>query len=120
MYQSKKRISTDNMQQLKSDLGYLLKRQKKVICKSLKRPVSLEKLPDVFTKRHDAKRRLQALIVGLDIVRHSPSCAKRIIKGYICYEFRGKDIEGNLVTVHLREEVMRKDRILFLVSCSTK
>ena len=68
MFQSKKCISTDNLQQLKSDLDCFLKKRKKVKCKSLNRTVSLEKLPDALTERHDSRRRLQALNVGLDIV----------------------------------------------------
>lgn len=120
MYQSRKHISTENLKQLTSDLQLLLQHKKKILCRSLKRAVSLEKLPDAITKRHDAKRRLQALDVAIDIVRHAPSCKERTIGKQKSYELRGKDANKKIVIVHLREEVVQNDRILFFVSCATK
>ena len=119
MYRSQKRISTDGLQQLKSDLALFLQKKKTIPCRSLKRHVSLVKLPDAIAKRHDAKRRLQSFIVALDIVRFASEYTERIIGKQTCYEIRGCDSDGRIVIVHLREEVVRKDRMLFFVSCST-
>lgn len=108
------------MYQLKSDIERLLKCHKKIFCKSLRRHVSLNKLPKAITARKDSRRRLRALAVALDIVRHAPSCKIKMIDKHRCYELRGYDVDGALVIVHLREEIIAKDRILFLVSCATK
>ena len=118
MYQSRKRISGKGMQQLKSNLSTFVNRKDRVYCKALKRPVSLDKLPTVITERHDAKRRLQVFDVALDILRNETQCAECVLNGYTCYEIRGKAADGNVVIIHLREEVIHKDRVLFFVSCA--
>lgn len=119
-YQSKRRISTDTLRQLKLDLDLFLKQRKVVPCKILKRNVSLAKLPEVITERYDVKRRLQAFEVAIDIIHYARKYTEKLLGGCICYEFRGYSADGRIVIVHLREEVVHKDRILFLVSCATK
>ena len=120
MYRSKKRISINNRRRLTADLSEFLSKKKKVRCKALGRFVSLEKLPEVITNRYDAKRRLQAFMVAIDILQHSSSCIAMERRGKQCFELRGCDIEGCVVIVHLREETIHRNRILFFVSCATK
>ena len=119
MYQSRKKISTSNLAQLKCNLDAVLQRRKNVYCKALKRPVSLQKLPQVITERKDAKRRLQAFEVAIDILRNEVEYKASVIKGYACFEVTGYDASSTKVMVHLREEYVQKDRVLFLVSCAT-
>lgn len=117
MYQSSKKVSTDGFLQLKSDITLFLQRKDKIYCKALKRHVFLSKLPKAITERKDAKRRLQAFEVAIDILRSASTYNRKYIKGYVCYEIKGLDISGKIIAIHIREEVVQKDRILFFVSC---
>ena len=117
MYVSTIQISELNHWKLQMNLHVFLNGKSKIYCGHLRRYISLAKLPNALTKRKDAKRRLQRFWVAIDILRHARFCNEQFIDGYICYEFRGNDRNGTLVIVHVREEVVRKDKILFLVSC---
>lgn len=120
MYQSNRRILTRNSQRLHTDVKELLHTKKKIRCKSLGRFISLQKLPEAIVNRRDSKRRLQSFWVALDIVKHAPSYRNVIIDGYRCFELRGVDALGAVVIVHLREEHVQKDRIVYFVSCMPK
>jgi len=118
MFRSKKRISsTGSLQQLKSNLNSIIKKKRKIYCKTLKRSVFLSRLPAAITERHDAKRRLQCFDVALDILKNNTYFRIKTVGGEPCYEIYGKDARGKTVVVHLREETHKKDRKLFFISC---
>ena len=117
MYQSKKTCSTGDLQKLRSYLDVFLSKKNKIYCRALQRKVSLDKLPEVLLGRRDAKRRLSKFIVAVDILRYSHEVSEDSIDDCRCFEIRGLDANGILVIVHLREERVRNDRVLYFVSC---
>jgi len=117
MYRSKRQISRENLPKLKANLVLFLRQKNRVYCRALKRPVHLTKLPDALVERQDAKRRLQRFLVAVDILAGAKTYERRQLRGKTNYEITGMDVNGVLVCVHVREEVVRKDRILYFVSC---
>ena len=117
MYQSKKKISSQNRQWLETDVNRFLDKKKQIYCKALKRKVSLEKLPAAITERRDAKRRLQRLYVAIDILQYAKEYTVKKIDKKQCYELRGHSVDDQEVIVHVREEVQNKNKVLFFVSC---
>lgn len=119
MYQSSISINrTYNKPHLLKLLKKFLKKNKKISFKSLKREVSLAKLPEAITERkRDAKIRLQCFFVAIDILRKSHGHKELTINGDTCFEVHGKDKNGDNVFLHLREEKSEhKDRIVYLIS----
>ena len=117
MFQSGQKISRGSTSQLLQELEQFLAQKHKVYCRYLRRPVFLTKLPNAISKRRDARRRLQAFRVALDITQHAYTGKVMKIDGDICHELRGKDAEGKTVIVHLREEKVNSDQKVFFVSC---
>lgn len=118
-YRSKKFIAKQGTKDLKVLLQKYLRDHKFVYCKSLKnRKIFLEKLPEAITARKDCKYRLQAFWVGVDILQKSrlKPKIKRNDKKIIEYEFQGLFADGKKVKIHVREELVKKDKKIFLTS----
>jgi len=116
MYFSKVSLSYRTTSENKKKVKKYISFHKNHKCGILKRKVSLEKYFESNEKREDASVRFASFIVGLDILRSSKECTKIIKNGYICFEISGISKNKELVMVHLREEIINKDRILFLIS----
>ncbi len=117
MYQSKQSLLLKNTATLKKYLNDFLEIHSYIKCKGLKgRRVFLDKLPEVITKRKDARNRLECFLVGIDILKKSAHVQQRNYNGFKEYEFIGLSAEGKKVFIHLREEAIKKDKKLFLVS----
>lgn len=116
MYQSKKSIQKKSLPALKKDFQVFLANhpKNKIYSTGLKRPLFLDEFPDAIIKRKDAKHRLEALSVAIDIAKHS----KEIIPwGNDGYAIIGSSKEGVKVGVHIREKWgKKKDKKLYIVS----
>jgi hypothetical protein len=119
MYQSKIAISKKTKRILTVKLNEFLTAHQKTYCKALKRPVSLDKLPEaILNRKESSTTRLQKFFVALDILRNETRCMARENKGCLEYEIKGLDRTGKTIYIHLREELsIKKDRVLFFVSC---
>ncbi len=86
-------------------------------CKLLKgRKVTLERYLEANTPRKDATKRLRTFFVAIDIIKRSHSGTQRMHNKLREYEIVGYDSTGVEVRVHIREEIERGDRILYLIS----
>ncbi len=119
MYKSKIEISKKSKKILTVKLLEFLASHSKTYCKALKRSISLSKLPDAILKRKESSTsRLQRIFVAFDILKNEVDVTARESKGCLEYEIIGKDRDGKIIYIHLREELsLTKDRILFFVSC---
>ncbi len=119
MYKSKIRISTETKNKLVKKLNDFLVKNKKIYCRSLKRKIYLNKLPETIIRRKtSASKRLQRFFVAIDILKHEKKFKVRENKGCLEYEIIELDSLKNKVYIHLREELtLKKDRILYFVSC---
>ena len=108
MYVEKKSASI-----MKSRLIIFLRNHSWIHCKALNRKIFLSKLPDAIIKRSNAKNRLQCFWVALDILKKSHSF---IVSTKNEYEIKGLSADGNIVFIHLREEKISKDKMMFLIS----
>ena len=117
MYQSREFIEKKSTNALKQYLVEFLKANSFIRCKALKnRKVFLNKLPDAITKRQNASSRLRCFWVAMDILKKSNGVNHRVCDGKKEYEVWGFSAEGKKVYIHLREEVTKKDKRLFLIS----
>ncbi len=119
MYKSQLAIESKAKAILIRKLDKFLKNNQKVYCKSLKRTVFLDKLPDAILKRkQSATKRLQRFFVSIDILKNQKKYFIREYKGCLEYEIIGLDQNNKKVYIHLREELsIKKDRMLFFISC---
>ena len=119
-FKSKLNVSHKNLESLKTDLLRFLNKNQYVYCRSLKRKISLQKLPDAIVKRKSsARKRLQKFPVAINILKHSKLFTqnKNDLK-QIQYEIKGLSHCGKIVTIHLREEVdSQKNRQIYFISC---
>lgn len=121
MYQSKEFLEKKSTATLKRYLGVFLKKTTFVRCKALgNRKVFLAKLPHAILTRRDVGERLRSFWVGLDILRHSLYIKHRFCRGKDEYEIEGFSAENKRIYVHLREEIIQKDRKLFFISTYCK
>ncbi len=117
MYRSKEFLAKKSTSTLKQYLNLFLEQNSYVRCKALKnRKIFFTKLPAAIIKRKDLRDRLRSFWVGIDILKKSDHFSHRVIKGNNEYEFEGLSSENKRVFIHLREEVSRKDKKLFLIS----
>ncbi len=113
IYQSKKFIEKQGTSTLRGMFKKYLKDHPFVRCKSLKnRKVFLDKLPEAIIKRKNCKNRMQAFWVGIDIVKNATVVSKKISG----YEILGISADKKKIHIHLREELYKKDKKLFLIS----
>ncbi len=116
MYHSKKSLSYRTTSENKKKVYKYLQFHKTHKCGALKRKVSLLKYYEANEKREDASIRFSSFIVGLDILRGSKKIRKVIKNKYVCFEVQGYAKNNELVSIHLREEIYKKDKKLFLIS----
>lgn len=102
---------------MKADLNDFLSCHKFVYTKAFRRKVFLDKLPEVIIQRKSsAKKRLACFGVAMDILRQTRKSSQNL-KNTSEYSLEGISQEGFLVEVHLREEIDKRDRKLYFVSC---
>lgn len=106
---------------LEKEINEIISRKGKVAFWGLgnKRPIFLNKYLET-TKRHDKNRRRQKFISALELLsrvkkKHMTDKIKEPTGRY-SYEFKGITPSGKLVGVHIREEIERKDKKLYLIS----
>lgn len=117
MYRSNFGIDKFSKGHLISLLKNFLKKNQKVYCRALQKKISLAKLPEAIVERkQDSKKRLQCFFVAIEILKKSSDYKTTSIKGEKCFEVRVLSREGNMVFLHLREEIKRKDKVTYLVS----
>ena len=79
MYKSKIRISTENKRALINKLNIFLKTNKYTYCKSLKRKINLDKLPNIILNRKDSSTsRLRTFFVVVDVLKNEKNFSQRI------------------------------------------
>lgn len=105
---------------LNTEIENYIVQKKKVICKGLnKKPVFLSKYLEATNNRRDKTRRKQKFWPALELITKLKGknlvYQKHEQKG-ISYEFKGITPNGIEVSVHIREELIGKDRKLFLIS----
>lgn len=118
MYQSKFTINKKPLLILKKTFLEFLQSTTKIYCSALKRPIFLDKQPEAILNRKDAKVRLAAFDVAIDILKHSKICKtwQHSNSRIIAFSIHGLSLEGYLVSIHIREETFKKDRRLYLIS----
>lgn len=116
MFHSKKLLSKHTRQQNQMRIMKHISSNTHVCSKVLRRKVNLSKYIDSNIQRSDAFIRFASFFVGLDIVKKSKDYEVKYIDGFRCFEISGSAKNGELVKVHIREEIIEKDRILFLIS----
>ena len=116
MYQSKQQIYTETKQQLKIRIIKYISEKNIRRSQGVRRKVRLEKYISANDSRKDARIRYSAFFSGMEILQKSKDYTRKIIDGFVCYEFQGLAKNGEIVSVHLREEEFQKDKILFLIS----
>lgn len=116
MYKSKYSIIKETKQQLKKRIIRYIEKHSLRRCSALRRKVRMDKYIDANNFRIDAKIRYSAFFSGIDILQKSKKYTKKIIDGYVCFEITGYAKNNEIVTLHLREESIDKDKILFLIS----
>ena len=119
MYQSKIKISTENKRALSWKMLIFLELNTNIYCKSLKKQISLSKLPDVIFKRKEsATSRMKRFFVAIDVLKKEKVYKKRVEKKMNEYEIIGLDQDWVKVYIHLREEInKKKDKIIYFISC---
>lgn len=121
MYQSKRSITNKDLFSLKNDLDDFLQRHEYITAKSFKnRKVFLSKLPEVIVgRKSSAKKRLSCFLVAMDILKHSKRY-KIYSKNENEVTIQGLGNDGRIVEIHLREELDKKNKKLFFISCFPK
>lgn len=115
-YRSKKAISTLPKAVIEKEFYEFLNKYKKIYSRHLGRSIHLDKLPEAITKRRDSFKRLQCFQPAIDILRRSKKWTTKNIDGYKCIEINGLSQDGQTVKIHLREESLKGDKKLFLIS----
>ncbi len=116
MYQSNQDLSTKTKIQLESNIKKYIQDNPIKRCKALKRNIRLDKYIEANKKRKDVKIRFSAFLVGMDILKKSKKFTQKKKKGFNCFELKGLALNKEIVTLHLREEIYKKDKILYLIS----
>jgi len=116
MYHSKLPLNKKPLPTLKKYFLSFLKEHQKIYCSALGRPVFLNKQPNAILMRKDAKNRLECFSVAIDILKHAKQFKQRENGQNHEFSIIGLSKEKTHVTIHLREELDKKDRRLFLIS----
>jgi len=121
MIKLKKEISIKQGNALNRDIKEYIQRRPKVMCNGLNgRPVFLTKYLEATHRRMDRTRRRQRFFVGLDLLRKvkTDDITDKIKEptGEPSFEFKGITPSGEIVGVHVREEIEGKNRKLYLIS----
>lgn len=82
--------------------------------------MKLNRFLDANEQRKDAALRYQCFFIALDIAGHERKILTKFLDGKRCFEIYGKAKNGEVVRLHLREEVEQKDKVLYLISCFWK
>lgn len=121
MYKSKRRILNEPKAALLKKIEDHINQSHQAYCRFAKRNCKLERFAESNKMRKNGRQRLSSFFVALDILKHQTESQKIVDeKGYTCFNIRGYDKNGILIEVHIREEIIQKDRILFLVSSFPK
>jgi hypothetical protein len=116
MYYSRHPISNQTKQQLKARIEEYISRHPVRRCKALKRNVQLSKYIAATNTRADAVLRYRSFFCAMQIIAKASDCKEKMINGFKCFEIQGRAQGGEVVTIHMREEVHDKDKILYLIS----
>ena len=121
MYKSKKNIVSKDFQTLKKYLINFLENHKYIYSKAFKnRKIFLSKLPNaIICRKSSAKKRLTCFEVSINILKHAKKYNINS-KNKHEYSIRGKDRNGKIIEIHIREESDKKDKKLFFISCYPK
>ncbi len=114
-----KNPSTKKGPSLNKEIEDLISRKKKIICKALnRRPVFFDKYIETTKKRRDKTRRKQKLPPALELIAKARKgdIRSRVSQKGMCYEIKGVTGNGIEITVHIREEIVNKNKMLYLIS----
>lgn len=119
-YHSQYLLSSKTKQQDMVQIVKYIYDHSSIRCKALKRNIFLIKYIEANKERKDARIRFQSFFVGIDIIKKSIFCDSIIIDGFQCYRIIGYAKNNEIVEVYLREEIIKNDKILFLISTFSK
>lgn len=86
-------------------------------CTVLKRNINTSKFITASQNKPFRKRYIECGFELIKKTRKKDNCfQKTIIKKQVCYEFLGRTKENEKFKVHLREEIINNNKILFLIS----
>ncbi len=89
-------------------------------CKLLKgRKVKLNRYLEATIPRKDATSRLRTFFVAVDLIKKSNVIKRRIKNKLVEYEIIGFDAQSTEVRIHIREELQKSNKVLYLISSFT-
>jgi len=116
-YRSEKSVPTTSKVESKKRIEAFVAQNNTCRCRALKgRSVRLTKYLEASVPRKDATRRLRTFFVAIDIIKHTHHFSVRLKNKLREFELVGQDRSGVEVRVHIREEMDRNDRTLYLIS----
>jgi hypothetical protein len=116
IFKSCKRIDIDKTKaQCLARIKTYIRDVKSIRCGILRRRVFLSRFVEANNFRN--KERLQTFFAALEIIQKSKLCKEVYDKSERkCFRMLGMDVCGEIIEVHLREEMENKDRKLYFIS----
>ncbi|MBF0541336.1 MAG: hypothetical protein HQK91_07790 [Nitrospirae bacterium] len=115
-----KSISTKKGKDLDNEIQAIIDINNKVICKALnRRPVLLDKYLEACNNRKDKTRRKQLFKAATELIKVATEAdiiSTRKERLGIGYSLKGLLPNSKIINIHIREEIVSKNKILFLIS----